>query len=195
MLKHYVRIMALLLCPVGVNAATIVALDERELVQRVDAIAFGNIIRTQVKIHPTYGVYTEATVEVYDGLLGTKRGEVLTVLVPGGKPPNAQKAVVSGAPALRAGDRFFAFLEKRNDTYVPWGLAYGWLHVRQSPQGEFFVSRVLNGLYPVDSTGEKVEINRIQLKDIPLRELSTRIRGYIQTRIPADLGQPSGGVR
>ena len=184
-----------LFCLQSHMAATIVALDEPELVQRADAIAFGNIVRTQVKVHPSYGVYTEATVEVYDGLLGTKRGEVLRVLVPGGKLPNTQKAVASGAPALVAGERFFAFLEKRNGTYVPWGLAYGWLKVRQSSDGEFFVSRVLNGLYPVDSKGKKVEVNRIQLKDIPLREFSTRIRGYIQARIPTELGQPSGGVR
>jgi len=195
MLKHCVRIMVLLLCPIGVNAATIVALDEPELVQRADTIAFGNIIRTQVKVHPKYGVYTEATVEVYDGLLGAKRGEVLTVLVPGGKLPNGQKAIASGAPTLVAGERFFAFLEKRNGTYVPWGLSYGWLQVRQSPDGEFVVSRVLNGLHPVDPKGKAVGIKKIQLENIPLRELSTRIRGYLQARFPTEPEQSSGGVR
>ena len=194
MFRQYWRIMALVLFPVGVNAATVLGLEEPQLVQRSDAIVFGSVLATEVKVDPRYGIYTEANIQVYDGLLGAKPGEVLKVKIPGGKLPDGRRAVVSGAPTLTVGERFFAFLEKRNGSYVPWGLSFGWLQVRKSDDGQWGVSRILDGLNALDVRGNAMSPKQIRLQNIPLSELSARIRGHLAA-LEKQTDFEQGGVR
>ncbi len=188
MLKCFLLILVWVLLPVGSNAATIVAIEESQLVKNSDVVAFGSIIRTQVKVSPRYGVYTEATLEIYEGIVGVERGDIITARVPGGQLSNGQRTLVSGAPILEPGERFVAFLEKRKNSFVPWGLSYGWLQVRDMGGGKLVVSRVLDGLYPVDKNGNKVAVKRVRMENVPLESLIERLRSHVPPTIvsPSD---------
>ena len=196
MMKRLLVMGLMVLAPAGADAATVLGVGESELTRRADVVAFGAVISAEVLVEPKWGVYTRARVEVYDGFKGAARGDVLTVLVPGGRVSNGLHSVVAGAPMMKAGDRFVAFLEKRQGTYVPWGLSYGWLKVRQDAHGVFRVSRSAAGLSVVGPAGEVVEPGLVVLQDIALGEFKRRILGHLAAGADAPAAAPErGGVR
>ena len=180
-----------------VFGATIVALDMGDLVSNVDVIAFGSVISTKVVVHPKYGIQTKVDVEIYDGLLGAKQRDILNVIVPGGKLSDTIVAEVPGAPVLKAGDRFFAFLERRGNHFVPWGLGFGWLKARQDPtNGVIRLFRELDGLSVVSRSGEKIVPSRFAVRGVTLEDFRERVKVYLQ--IGNQVIEPSGtqgGVR
>lgn len=180
MWMRFVWVLVLLTAPLTVRGATILGLAEPELVKRVEVIAFGAVVRTEVEVHPDFGVYTRARFEVYEGLSGSAKGDVVTVLVPGGNLPGGLRSRVAGAPSPKPGDRVVAFLEKRGDHYVPWGLSYGWLPVRKDVRGQLRVSRSLKGLSPMGSNGDSVEKHTLVFRDVPLQAYMARVRGYVE---------------
>lgn len=196
MLNRLLLMVLMVLAPVGVHAATVLGVGEAELARRADVVAFGAVISAEVLVEPEWGVYTRARVEVYDGFKGAARGDVLTVLVPGGRLSNGLHSVVAGAPVMKAGERFVAFLEKRAGTYAPWGLSYGWLMVRRDAHGVFRVSRSVAGLSVVGPAGEEVEPGMVVLQDIELGEFKRRILAHLVTGVDAPAQTPDkGGVR
>jgi len=165
--------------PIEAPASSIVALSEADLCYKADAIVFGRLLETHNVFVPGGRAVTRASLQVYRSAHGAKIGDVLTVELPGGVSEGGLVQSVSGAPKLRAGQFWFAFLLKAGATYRPWGMAYGMLPVTRIGQDAYLVQRDNQGL-GLFRDGEHIAEDPIRVAGEPLHVLIERIRGHIR---------------
>ncbi|MEE8408964.1 MAG: hypothetical protein V3T05_05125 [Myxococcota bacterium] len=180
----------LLLLPASVSAATIIAVDEAELIARADTIVVASILRTKTVLNPGGVVVTHAWAQVYRGLRGATIGEILIIQVPGG-PIGRYVAHTPGSPQLNPGDVIFAFLESsdsKRGVHRPLGLSFGLLRVRKAADGSRRVFRETEGLVMMSPKGLSVNPADHAINDLPLEELVARVDRRLR-----ELGVPPPG--
>ncbi|MCK5688629.1 hypothetical protein KAI87_05120 [Myxococcota bacterium] len=168
------------LIPVMASASIIVALPEAELTRASHCIVTGAVIRTETFVNKYQQVFTRADFQVYRGILGAKRGDILSIEVPGGDLPGGYKAVVSGVPELKKGRLFMGFFEKHGSQFRPLGLSYGLLRITTDRDGTLRVHRDLDGLAPVNPKGEPVSRAEVQISGENLNNFIARIERYLK---------------
>jgi len=175
------------------QASTVVAFSEVELARRSHAIFMGSVLSIETHVNERNQVLTRATVQVYRAVRGILDGESVVVQVPGGMLPNGLVAHTYGSPKLVPGELIFGFFELNHGTYRPIALSLGLLRVRQTPEGEFRLSRDVSGLGLVRPDGDSVDPKVFQIEDEPMEALIGRIKTYTEgVVIPPPVG--TGGV-
>lgn len=157
------------------QASIIVPLAEPELAARADVIVFGTVLRTQTLRNPTGFIVTQAEVQVYRSVRGSKPGEFLIIEMPGGQLPDGDVAEVTGAPHLARGQTVVAFLQKRGQVLRPLGMAFGLLDVRGSGAAGQRVYRNLDGLQLLLPSGRSAPAVKYAIEGVPLGDFLARI--------------------
>ena len=155
------------------QSATIVPLPEPNLTHRADAVALGEVIETQT-MRTSQGIVTWATFRVFNPVHGTEAGRTLKFSLPGGRMGNIATHV-DGAPALRKGQWWVAFLEAHpNGGYRPLGLGYGLLPVTRQPDGKLQVKHNLSGLSALHNLKPFAQLH----EGMPVQAYLARLRSY-----------------
>lgn len=160
------------------RAATVVAVSDAELVAQSDAIFLGSVVSTRSVVRASDRVFTHARVQVYRGLHGVRRGQVLTVEVAGGRRGDGIVASVPGAPSLHPGDVVVGFVARVGEQLRPLGLAYGWFRVTGAPDSQY-VYRELEGLRLL-TPPEQSGTTAATLDAVPLSEFLAHITQLVR---------------
>lgn len=163
-------------------ATTILALGERDLTLRADAVVFGTVITTRTVVAPSRGqIATEADFQAYRIVKGSlAAGDVIRLQVPGGTA-NGIIQVVPGSPRLQPGQLFVAFLNGHGkDIFTPWGMSYGLLPVTRDAAGEMVVNSRSEGLHPVMPAGAPPADRVLAITNEPLEQLLARLAYHLE---------------
>lgn len=197
----YVAVAALLMMTSTLaHATSVVALDDEGLVRSSSIIGVAQVLRTHTE-SSSAGVFTVAELQFYQSLKGVKRHDVVAVQIPGGPMGNGMVMRVAGAPEMKTGQLFLAFLHEHGGVLKTTAMSLGVMPILIDANGVSRVVQRTDGLSFVEPGGAVVP-SRVRVNNRPLDEVLEHFRGIIdrQGATPVDPGvgdprDPSGVIR
>lgn len=159
--------MTLLLVASALNPvmATVLAMSEREMLQRSDVAAFGSVLAIRHVASESGWTHTQADIQLFKIVRGPEVGSVITIEVPGGPRSGGIVDHVAGSPNLQAGQLWFGFFQKHGDHHIPLALKYSMLRGRHAADGSYRVYRDLDGVH-VTGRADVVTLDEERLDDL-----------------------------
>lgn len=141
-LRSLTAFLLLAVASAAASAATLIAVSDRELVGRADAVVVATVGGAEAREHADGFVYTEYRFEVEEVLKGKiAAGSLVTVAEVGGLVPH-KGLVIEGSATYAKGDRVLAFLRQRPDgTYYTASMELGRFRYTRDAYGRALVVR------------------------------------------------------
>lgn len=151
--SRLIAVAGMLLIASGAFATTFVVGNDREMVQRADAIVRATVLGSYTQLDSAGAIETVTTVSVQEVIKGRLGSSTIDIHEPGGIL-NGQARLIAGAPRFRDGDETVLFLNRTpRNTWAVWNLALGKFTFETDNAGQKLLVRAEQDIVGWDSDG------------------------------------------